>query len=162
MVFAPVDICFLIIILIFAVLAMIKGLIKEFFGKMSVFGGLACAIIFSPKLTPFVENTIHNTIISAVLSFLLIFVVVFLIICIIQQRVDKLFSGEIMRGLDRILGFLLGVLEGLVVVLFIMVVMTVQPWFNIDNIVSGSLFFSVLSGVINSSAEYVKGMAANV
>ena len=67
-----------------------------------------------------------------------------------------------MRGLDRILGFLLGVLEGLVVVLFIMVVMTVQPWFNIDNIVSGSLFFSVLSGVINSSAEYVKGMAANV
>ena len=156
MVFAPVDICFLIIILIFAVLAMIKGLIKEFFGKMSVFGGLACAIIFSPKLTPFVENTIHNTIISAVLSFLLIFVV------IIQQLVDKLFSGEIMRGLDRILGFLLGVLEGLVVVLFIMVVMTVQPWFNIDNIVSESLFFSVLSGVINSSAEYVKGMAANV
>ena len=156
MVFAPVDICFLIIILIFAVLAMIKGLIKEFFGKMSVFGGLACAIIFSPKLTPFVENTIHNTIISAVLSFLLIFVVVFLIICIIQQLVDKLFSGEIMRGLDRILGFLLGV------VLFIMVVMTVQPWFNIDNIVSESLFFSVLSGVINSSAEYVKGMAANV
>ena len=67
-----------------------------------------------------------------------------------------------MRGLDRILGFLLGVLEGLVVVLFIMVVMTVQPWFNIDNIVAESLFFSVLSGVINSSAEYVKGMAANV
>lgn len=162
MMFAPIDICFLIIILIFSVLALIKGLVKEFFGKVSVIGGLACAIIFSPKLTPFIENTIHNRLVSIVLSFLLVFIVVFLFICIIQQIVEKVFSGEIMHGLDRVLGFILGILEGLVVVIFIMVLMTMQPWIDTTEIVSGSLFFSILSNVINSSTEYIKGISSNV
>lgn len=162
MTFVPVDICFLIVILIFAVLAMMKGLVKEIFGKVSVFGGLACAIVFSPRLTPFVAGAVHNTILAAVISFLLIFVVVFLGICIIQQIVEKIFSGEIMRGLDRILGFLLGAFEGTVIVVLIMVVMSVQPWFDLSSIISESLFFSVFSGLIHFSSEYVKGMSLNV
>lgn len=162
MTFAPVDICFLIIILIFAVLAMMKGLVKEIFGKVSVFGGLACAIVFSPRLTPFVANVVHNTILAAVISFLLIFVAVFLAICIIQKIVEKIFSGEIMRGLDRILGFLLGVLEGTVVVVLVMVVMTIQPWFDLSSISSESLFFSLFSGLIQFSSEYIKGISVNV
>ena len=126
MAFTPVDICFLILMLVFAVLALLKGFIKEIFGKVSVIGGLACSIVFSPRLTPYVENALHNKIVSVVLSFLLVFVAVFLVICIVQRVFEKIFSGEIMRGLDRVLGFLLGAAEGLVVVLFLMVVVTIQ------------------------------------
>ena len=147
MVFAPVDICFLILILVFAVLALLKGFIKEIFGKVSVIGGLACSIVFSPRLTPYV------------LSFLLVFVAVFLMICIVQRIFEKIFSGEIMRGLDRVLGFLLGAAEGVVIILFLMVIVTIQPWFDTKSIIDGSLFFSMFSSFIDSSAQYIKGMA---
>ena len=159
MTFTPVDICFLILMLVFAVLALLKGFIKEIFGKVSVIGGLACSIVFSPRLTPYVENALHNKIVSVVLSFLLVFVAVFLVICIVQRVFEKIFSGEIMRGLDRVLGFLLGAAEGLVVVLFLMVVVTIQPWFDTKSITEGSMFFTLFSSIINSSAHYIKGIA---
>ena len=95
MVVAPIDICFLLIILIFAISGVVKGIVKEFFSKAAVIGGLALAIIFTPKLDFYVVKTIHNEIISKIVSFLLIFVIVFLIVCIIQQLVAKAFSGEI-------------------------------------------------------------------
>ncbi|MBD5413401.1 MAG: CvpA family protein [Treponema sp.] len=159
MVFAPVDICFLILILVFAVLALLKGFIKEIFGKVSVIGGLACSIVFSPRLTPYVEDAIHNKIVAVILSFLLVFVAVFLMICIVQRIFEKIFSGEIMRGLDRVLGFLLGAAEGVVIILFLMVIVTIQPWFDTKSIIDGSLFFSMFSSFIDSSAQYIKGMA---
>lgn len=66
MTFTPVDICFLILIFVFAVLAPLKGFIKEIFGKVSVIGGLACSIVFSPRLTPYVEDALHNKIVAVV------------------------------------------------------------------------------------------------
>lgn len=159
MTFAPVDICFLLVILIFAVSALLKGLVREFFSKASVVGALAAAIFFTPKLDSYVSDSIHNEILSKVVSFLLIFVVVFLVVCIIQQVVAKLFSGEIMRGLDRALGLLLGIVEGLVVVAFAIVVMQIQPWLPAEQIFEGSLFYAALSSVIRAPADYLKGMA---
>ena len=50
MVVAPIDICFLLIILIFAISGVVKGIVKEFFSKAAVIGGLALAIVFTPKL----------------------------------------------------------------------------------------------------------------
>ncbi len=159
MTLAPVDICFIIIVLIFALSALTKGFIKELFGKVSVFGGLAVAIAFTPKLDVYVHQSISNELVSKVLSFLLIFIAVFLIIRIVQQIVSKIFSGEIMKGLDRTLGFALGVLEGVVVVALIIGLLTVQPWFEVSSIFDGSVFYKYLYGIVNSSADYLNGKA---
>ena len=56
----PLDICFLIIILIFALSALAKGLIKELFSKVSFIGGLVLAIIFTPRLDIYVSDSIKN------------------------------------------------------------------------------------------------------
>lgn len=160
MTFAPIDICFLIIILIFSLSALAKGFIKELFGKVSVIGGLALSIIFTPKLNAYVSKSISNQIVSKVLSFLLIFICVFLIINILQHIIAKIFSGEIMRGLDRTLGFALGVAEGLVVVTFIITILVLQPWFDVQPILTDSRFVDLLSGVVDSSSQYLNGMSA--
>lgn len=158
--FAPIDICFLIIVIIFALSALAKGFIKELFGKVSVIGGLALSIIFTPKLNFYISQSISNQIVSKVLSFLLIFICVFLVINIIQHIISKIFSGEIMRGLDRTLGFALGVVEGLVVVTFIITILVIQPWFDVTAIINESRFFAILSGVVDSSSKYLNGMNA--
>lgn len=157
---APIDICFLLIILIFAISGVVKGIVKEFFSKASIIGGLAMGIIFTPKLNVYVLNTIHNEVISRIVSFLLIFVIVFLIVCIIQQLIVKAFTGEIMKGLDRSLGFLLGIIEGLVVIAFVIVVLSVQPWYNATPLLEGSLFYKLLAGLVRVPTEYFRGISA--
>lgn len=160
MVVAPIDICFLLIILIFAISGVVKGIVKEFFSKAAVIGGLALAIIFTPKLDFYVVKTIHNEIISKIVSFLLIFVIVFLIVCIIQQLVAKAFSGEIMKGLDRTLGLFLGIIEGLVIVAFVIVVLSIQPWFNVEHLYEGSLFYKLLANLLKIPTDYIRGLTA--
>lgn len=158
----PLDICFLIIILIFALSALAKGLIKELFSKVSFIVGLVLAIIFTPRLDIYVSDSIKNPALSKTVSFVIIFTAVFLVISIIQQLIAKIFSGEIMRGLDRTLGFLLGVLEGLIVISCVLVVLTAQPWLDVSDIFEGSLFYKYLGGIIQIPADYLRRFAENV
>ena len=161
-VLVPIDICFIVIILIFALTALAKGLVKELFSKVSLIGGLALAIIFTPTLDKYVLKTITNPAASKAVSFIIIFTAVFLVISIIQQLVAKVFSGEIMKGLDRTLGFLLGIAEGLIVVAFVMIILIVQPWYDTSEIFADSLFYKYLNGIIRIPADYLRGFAENV
>ncbi len=160
MTFAPIDIGFLIIILVFAIVALKKGFLDELFSKISVIAGLALAIIFTPKLDVFVHNSIKNETLSKVVSFFLIFIVVFLVICIIQQIIRKVFSGEIMAGLDKTLGFLLGVAEGLVVTVFVIAVLKVQPWFDLSSIFTDSFFYKILGGFVKIPVNYISSVVS--
>ncbi len=157
---APIDICFLVIVLVFAVAALIKGFVKELFSKVSVIGGLAAAIFFAPKLDVYVSQTISNSVLSISLSFFLIFIVVFLTLSIIQHFVSKVFEGEIMKGLDKTLGFLLGIAEGLVVVIFVIAVLKVQQFYDFSDFFKDSIFYKFLGNVFNIPSDYFKGFAA--
>ncbi len=160
MTISPIDICFLIIVLVFAVAALMKGFIKELFSKVSVIGGLVVAIFFAPKLDVYVNQTITNSALSISLSFFLIFIVVFLTLSIIQHFVAKVFEGEIMKGLDKTLGFLLGVAEGLVVVIFIIAVLKVQQFYDFSEFFKDSIFYKFLGNAFNIPSDYFKGFAA--
>ena len=83
-----------------------------------------------------------------------------LLVKIIQQLFSKAFSGEMLRGLDRSLGLLFGLVEGVVVVAFIILVMISQPWVDFRSALDGSFFDKILSSVIAQPAAYIKGMAA--
>lgn len=160
----PIDICFSLLIFVFAVIALAKGFVKELFGKISVILGLASSIAFSPLLTPYVENAVKNKIAAVVISFLLVFIVTFLVISIIQKIVEKIFSGEIMKGLDRILGFALGAVEGFVIVLFVMVVFQIQqqikiiPGLDLKSVIDNSVFFNAFSKVVEYGSRFVRGV----
>lgn len=160
MTITPIDICFLIVVLVFAVAALMKGFVKELFSKISVIGGLAVAIFFAPKLDVYVGQTITNSALSISLSFFLIFIVVFLALSIIQHFVAKIFEGEIMKGLDKTLGFLLGIAEGLVVVIFVIAVLKVQQFYDFSDIFKDSLFYRFLGNVFNIPSDYLKGLTA--
>lgn len=151
MIITPVDICFLVIVIVFAVAALMKGFVEELFSKISVIGGLAVAIFFAPKLDVYVNQTISNSALSISFSFFLIFIVVFLTLSIIRHFVKKVFEGEIMKGLDKTLGFLLGIAEGLVVVIFVIAVLKIQKFYDFSEIFKDSLFYRFLGNVFSFS-----------
>ena len=155
MFFTLTDVIFLVIILIFAVIATAKGFINAIFGKLCWILGLIFAFLFYKKLVGYMTQLIHNETISAILCFVLIFVVVFLIVKIIQTLLSKAFDGEIMKGLDRSLGFFFGLLEGFVVVFVFVFILINQPWFDCSKLFEGSLFIRLLQPLLDYSSANI-------
>ena len=155
MFFTLTDVIILVIILIFAVIATAKGFINAIFGKLCWILGLIAAFLFYKKLISHMNDFIHNEIISAVLCFVLIFVIVFLFVKIIQTILSKIFDGDIMKGLDRSLGFLFGLLEGFLVVFVFIFLLTNQPWFDVSKLFEGSFFVKILKPLLDYSSANV-------
>lgn len=147
--FSFVDIVFFVIILFFGIMACAKGFIKELFGKLSVIAGILVAVLFCGKLSPYLENIIKIQTACVVIAFILLFIATFLLVKIIQTVIGSIASGDILKSLDRLLGFVLGVLEGLAIVCFILVLLKAQPWFNADSLTSDSFFWAKLSGLLD-------------
>ena len=155
MFFTLTDVIFLVIILIFAVIATAKGFINAIFGKLCWILGIIFAFLFYKKLTGYMKELVHNETVSSILCFVLIFVVVFLIVKIIQTLLSKLFDGEIMKGLDRSLGFFFGLLEGFVVVFVFVFILMNQPWFDCSKIFEGSFFVKLILPLLNYTSTNV-------
>ena len=155
MFFTLTDVIFFIIILIFAVIATAKGFINAIFGKLCWILGLIFAFLFYKKLTGYMKQLVHNETISSILCFLLIFVIVFLIVKIIKTILSKAFDGEIMKGLDRSLGFFFGLLEGILVVFVFIFIMMNQPWFDFSKIFEGSFFVKILTPLLNYTSTNI-------
>lgn len=155
MFFTLTDVIFFIIILIFAVIATAKGFINAIFGKLCWILGLIFAFLFYKKLTGYMKQLVHNETISSILCFVLIFVIVFLIVKIIQTLLSKAFDGEIMKGLDRSLGFFFGLLEGLLVVFVFIFILMNQPWFDVSKLFEGSFFVKMLTPLLNYTSTNI-------
>ena len=155
MLFSISDIIFLLVILTFAIIATAKGFINAIFGKLCWILGLIFAFFFYKKLLGYMTQLVHNEAVSAILCFVLIFVVVFLIVKIIQTILSRVFDGEIMKGLDRALGFFFGLLEGFVVVFVIIFIFMNQPWFDSSKLFEGSFFIRIIKPLLDYSSANI-------
>ncbi len=113
-----------IVILVSAILAYSRGLVRE---VLSIAGWVAAAFaafIFAPNAEPLVREIPYlNDIIakSSELSIIASFAIVFAVALILTSVFTPIFSGLVQRsaigGLDQGLGFVFGVLRGLVLVM---------------------------------------------
>ena len=157
MTFTFIDIVFLIIIAAFAFTAMIHGLIQELFGKLAVIIGVVAGFYFCGLLAPYISKFIKIPAVDVVLAFILIFITAFLVVQII---VGAIFSGEIMKSLDRVLGLAFGAIEGLMIVSCILILMKAQIWFDFDSLLSKSSIAKILIPYLQSPIKYIRGMLA--
>ncbi len=145
----PIDVIFLAIILVFAIVSAIKGFINAIFNKLCWILGLIAAFLFYNMLSVPMKDFVKNQIASDILSFLVIFIAVFLFIKIIQTILSKVFDGEIMKGLDRSLGFFFGLVEGIVIVYVFIFLALKQPWFPKPEFLTSSIFVKMFEHIIN-------------
>ena len=160
MTFTFIDIVFLIIIVAFAFMAMIHGLIQELFGKVAVIAGVVAGFYFCGILAPYISKFIKIPAVDVVLAFILIFITAFLIVKIIQIIVGAIFSGEILKSLDRVLGLAFGALEGILVVSCILILLRAQIWFDLDSLTDNSTIYNILKPFLEYPINYIRGMLA--
>ncbi|MBR5645661.1 MAG: CvpA family protein [Treponema sp.] len=147
MMLSIIDVIFILIILIFTIIATAKGFVSELFNKISFIGGIIVGCMFCNKLSAALSNTIKNPLMSKIVSFILLFIITFLLIQIIKVIIGRFFDSEIMSGLDRTMGFFFGIIEGMAVVLFILWILSNFP-FLVDSLLQNSIFFRFFAPVL--------------
>ena len=160
MTFTLLDIIFIAIMFLLAIHGVISGFIKEFFSKVAIVVGVFFAVVFYDQLSPFLLDYIKSDFVTKILAFLLIFIFAYLVVRLIQHFVGNLFEGEILKGLDSVLGFFFGALEGLLIVCVILILLYAQPWFDVNSIFKGSFFHSALYELLAKPVDMVQGFIA--
>ncbi len=156
MTFTVIDWICAVIIIIFALIGIIKGFVNNVMGKLSVVLGILLACMFYGKIGDLCLSSIENPALRNIISFILIFVVVFLIVKIIQIIISKVFEWNILKSLDRTLGFFFGAVEGLAVICLIILLLSLQPFYSMEKIFEGSFFYSLLGTILNYAPQGIR------
>ena len=140
--FVTVDFVFLCIILICIIVSTVKGFISELFGKASWILGLICAFIFYDEVGALFTG-VESGLLRIVIGFSITFVVVFLIFELLDIIFSRLVENDILSSLNRALGFLLGVGEGVAIVRLAIHFINWQDFFD-KSFMNGSFFVAIL------------------
>lgn len=131
---ALVDIIFLVIIAISALLGVFRGLVKEALSLASWFAAIVAGTLFSGELADMMVNLINNASLRRIAAFAILFIVVIFAGTLISNLISKLTQAAGLKGADRTLGGLFGVVRGLIIVLVLVLVGSQfelsQNWFN--------------------------------
>jgi len=155
--FAAVDIVFGLVILILTLRGLMRGFIEELFSLGALVLGVAAAVFFSASLAKPIEQTFGiPSGWGQVVAFLAIFLVVYLVLKMAEKALHGLTEKVHLENLDKALGFIFGLLEGLIFVALAVLVLRLQPFFNADGILKNSLTGRYLVPLVLAAADAVK------
>lgn len=129
---APLDIIFLVIVGISSIRTAIRGFVAEIMSFAAVVGGIAAAVLLSGRVAAYIGSHYGVSVWNKVIAFLGIFLVCYLVIKIFERGIYRIVDGINLERLDRALGFFLGIAEGLLVVIIIVLILEVQPFFKME------------------------------
>ena len=143
---AAVDIVFIVIIFIFALHCAVKGFVSEVMSLAAVILGILSAIFFFRSGAAFIRETFMPGIMALpeILAFIVIFFIVFAVIKLLETMLKTIIEGIHLGTLNRVLGFIFGVAEGVIVVCLLLFVIYVQPFADSARILNGSFFAELL------------------
>ncbi|MDR1148098.1 MAG: CvpA family protein [Spirochaetaceae bacterium] len=155
--YALIDIVLMLLLLIITIRAALHGFVEEVFGVAWLILGLIFAVKFYVKGAAFIRTKILQDvkILPEVLAFIALFLIVFVIVKAVTFMLKDIIEKIRLGGLDHFLGALFGILEGLAAAALVIFIINVQPLFDKDAVLKGSIFNQVLSGSIKSVQETV-------
>lgn len=110
------DIILLVVMLISALLAMVRGFMREVLSLASWATAAIVAYWAFPKTFPLVQTYISNEIAAKVVAVAVVFLGTLLIVAIITIRISDTILDSRIGALDRTLGFIFGLARGLLIV----------------------------------------------
>ncbi len=140
---SPLDIVFGIIIIAMAIRCAMKGFVDEFMTVAAVLGGIIGGLLLSSSVALLIESYVGPFYLSSLVGFLIVFIVIYLLAKIFENALLSLVDKINLENLDRALGLFLGIIEGMILVLFIILIMTVQPVFDTVAVLQESFIGSI-------------------
>lgn len=114
------------IMFISAVLAMIRGFVREVLSIVSWVAAAAAAFLLYERVLPYAKQYIPQELVAAGVSAAAVFLVTLVIVSYITMRISDFVLDSRIGALDRTLGFVFGAVRGL---LLVVVAMMFFNWF---------------------------------
>ena len=110
------DIILLVVMLVSALLAMVRGFMREVLSITAWVLAAGATLYAYGKLLPYAKQYFNNDIIAAVAVVGGVFLITLLIVSVLTIRVSDMVLDSRVGALDRSLGFLFGLARGLIIV----------------------------------------------
>ena len=151
------DIVFLIIIVIAAIRAGFRGFVKELLSTAALFGGIAVAVLFSGLAAVYIQPYVGAGPWAQVVAFLGLFLLVYVVLKVFESALNRLIERIHLENLDRALGFFLGLAEGLFLVFVLILVLQLQPLFDMERSISESVVARLLQPLLPYAERLMGG-----
>ncbi len=106
------DLLVLIVILAFVARGLHRGLIKEVFTTLGLFGGLYLAVFETGKIVYYLTPYIPSKFLAYLVAFFVVFFFVYFVVMMIGDALAKLIKVLMLGFFDSFLGGVLGFVEG--------------------------------------------------
>lgn len=117
-----VDVAILVVLALFVVKGLLRGLLKELCSLLGLFGGLAIALLFHPYLAEgLLKSFSLPPQLCVVIAFAALFLLTVLLFALIGAILSRFIKLLFLGGFNRVAGGLFGILQGgavLILVLF--------------------------------------------
>jgi membrane protein required for colicin V production len=144
-------------IILLAVRCFAKGFVEEILAVASWIGGLASALLFSNALSSYAAKNFTAIKLSSTVLYVLAFIVCFLLGFLVVKLIEKLVSEGLeaahLEVFNKLLGLVLGIAEGLAIVSLILIIMEIQPFFNVQKILSSSMYAKTLLPLLGPTID---------
>lgn len=104
------------VILLSAVIAYSRGFVRSFLYLTAWIGAVLATYFGYPILKPYVRSVISNELLADISTGVAIFVATLIVLSILSQAMGRLVQDSVLNMLDRSLGFLFGILRGVVLI----------------------------------------------
>lgn len=151
------DIVFLVLLLIVAVRAGLRGFVKELLSMAAVILGIAVAVILSGTAATYLEPYVGAGVLAQIIAFLALFLVVYVVVKIFEGALDKLIERIHLESLDHALGLFLGLLEGTLAIFVLILVLQFQPLIALDDALADSVVAGLLAPLLPYAARLLEG-----
>jgi len=144
--FTVIDIVFIILIGLFVIRCYLKGFVSELLSMAGFALGILAALFFYKNGAEFLRERFWPNLqtIPEVLSFIFLFIIVLIVVKLIAIMLKGIIDGIRLGGIDRVLGIIFGLAEGIAVVSLVLFFMRIQPLFDPSSVLSNSFFANLL------------------
>ncbi|MDR1655251.1 MAG: CvpA family protein [Treponema sp.] len=154
---AAIDWVFIVLALIFIIRSGLRGFISEFTGMASVILGILAALFLYKNGGIYLRRRFMPDIkiIPEILAFLAVFLIIFVFIRIVGFLLRDISERINFHSVDHFLGVVLGIVQGLTVIILLLLVLARQPLFDAGPILEKSLFGNFILPLIMEKVKDV-------
>ena len=127
------DVIVVVVVLLSAVLAMVRGFVREILSVVSWVAAAAAAYLLYPHALPLAQSYIDSKTVATIVSAAAIFFIALIIASYITMKISDFVIDSRVGAVDRVLGFIFGALRGILLMIvalwfFNFLVKEPQPW----------------------------------
>ncbi len=154
------DWILLAIILLLGVRCLVRGFVQELLSVAAYAIGLGLAVLLYRQGGGFLAGRFKDLPLPEVIAFAAIFLIGFLLVRLLGKLLKDGLEAANLASVDRGLGLALGLVEGLVAVSLILLILKIQPLFDVSKLLGDSFFAKAILPVIEPGVAKALGPAA--